>query len=415
MHARFRFPNPVLVVGSGLTALNLVRYFGKLGADVSILAENIGGANFSKYSKRNFILRNMGRDIGTLKSTLVRIRKTMHKRPVIYPTSDLDALILSKLKEDISDDYHFVVGNEKAVRLLINKSEFYKALERHGLRHPTTHFPEDVDDAQRIGAELEYPVFVRPSITQLFNKAFSKGNKGFIARSPKELVNYYKIATRHGIEVMFQEIVPGPPNNSYQIEGCYGKDYRPIILFARQRLRIWPPDFGNTTMCASIPLTRVVQESEQVNQFLLKIGYSGVMSAEFKEDERDGVLKLLEINARPWWHFWLSSECGVPILLASYLNAIGEKPEFMQKYDIDVKSVHLLSDLRAAIFHISRRNFSLSSWVRSLRDVKVFAYFEKSDIAPLLVTIMKQGFPFLKSKISFNVKKTHTHNPPCYS
>jgi len=35
----------------------------------------------------------------------------------------------------------------------------------------------------------------------------------------------------------------------------------------------------------------------------------------------------------------------------------------MEKYDIGIKSVHLLNDLRAVAFQISRRNFGLSSWV----------------------------------------------------
>lgn len=63
------------------------------------------------------------------------------------------------------------------------------------------------------------------------------------------------------------------------------------------------------------------------------------MSAELKKDARDGILKFFKINARVWWHFWLSAKCGVDIVFSSYLDAIGEKTEYTREYETDVKGV----------------------------------------------------------------------------
>lgn len=393
------FRNPVVVLGESLSALGVVRAFGKRGIDVYLIMEKKGAAAaFSKYCKKSLVAPGMGRDRRILKNLLIKIGKSLSRRAVVYPTSDLAALNLSELKNDLPDDYHFVVGDKQPVEILVNKKKFYKALNRNGICYPVTYFPEDVKDVRRIGAKISYPVFIRPSITQLFNQVLGTHGKGFIAYSPRELTDYYRLATRYGIEVMFQEIIPGPPSNSYQLEGYYDKDNRPTILFARQRLRIWPPDFGNTTLCVSIPLAKLAKEKNIVNQFIRTIGYYGLMSAEFKKDERDGVLKFLEINARAWWHFWLSGRCGADIIFSSYLDAIGEKTEYAQGYETGIKSICFISDLMAAANMFLNGNLSLQEWVSSLLGTRQFAFFERNDLSPFVIDCATQGFQFLKRR-----------------
>jgi predicted ATP-grasp superfamily ATP-dependent carboligase len=191
--------------------------------------------------------------------------------------------------------------------------------------------------------------------------------------------------TRYGIEVMFQEIIPGPPRNSYQLEGYYNMDHSPTVLFARQRLRIWPPDFGNTTLCVSIPLSKLAKEKGIVNEFMRTIGYHGLMSAEFKEDERDGTLKFLEINARAWMHFWLSARCGADIIFSSYLDAIGEKTEYVEEYETGVKSIYLLADLGASMKMFLDRDLGFSDWISSLSGDVEDALFQRKDLSPFMM------------------------------
>jgi predicted ATP-grasp superfamily ATP-dependent carboligase len=325
-------------------------------------------------------------DREVLKNLLKMIGRSLGRRAVVYPTSDLDALNLSELKEDLPDDYHFVVGDKEPVEILVNKSKFYRVLDRHGIDYPVTFFPEDLENVQRIGARLTYPVFIRPSISQLFNRIFSTEGKGFFAYSLRELTDYYQLATRYGVGVMFQEIIPGPASNSYQLEGYYNMEYRPTVLFARQRLRIWPPDFGNTTLCVSIPLTKMANEKRKVNDFIHKIGYQGLMSAEFKKDARNGRLKFLEVNARAWWHFWLSAECGADIAFSSYLDAVGEKTEYIEDYETGLKSIYLLPDLMASASMFINGNLGFPEWVRSMYSIDESNICPREDLSPFIMS-----------------------------
>lgn len=394
-----KFGDPVIVLGGGLTGLGLVRTLGRRGIDVYLVVDRKDEVVFSKYCKGSFVASGMRYNREILKKLLRKIGRSLSRRVVVYPTSDLDALNLSELKDDLSDDCHFVVGDKEPVKVLVNKSKFYKALDRSGIDYPVTYFPEDMEDARRIGAKITYPIFIRPSITQLFNEILSIGTKGFIAYSSRELMEYYRSATRYGIEVMFQEIIPGPPSNSYQLEGYYNMDHRPTVLFARQRLRIWPLDFGNTTLCVSIPLAKLAKEKKMVNEFIRKIGYNGLMSAEFKKDVRDGTLKFLEINARAWWHFWLSAKCGVDIIFYSYLDAIGEKTKYIEEYETGIKSIYLLYDLATSAKMLLNGNLSFPNWISSLHGSKQFAFFQGGDLSPFIMDCATKGLLLLKREL----------------
>jgi len=393
-----RFLNPVVVIGTGMTALGVARTLGRHGIDVYAVTDKRDPVVFSKYCKKSFTIDETKHHKGILKRLLIEIGKSLSKRAVVYPTSDMDALNLAELKNELSDDYFFVVGDKEPVETLVNKKKFYRVLSNAGIAYPQTYSPENLKEAHELATKLDYPIFIRPAITQMFSWAFPENGKGFVAHSPSELENYYSLATQHGIDVMFQEIIPGPPANSYQLEGYYNSKYNPLVLFARQRLRIWPPGFGNTTLCVSTPMANLTEEKDSINKLIAAIGYNGFASAEFKKDERDGALKLLEINARPWWHFWLSESCGVDIALTSYLDAIGEIEETAPKahYELGVKSVSLFDDVMAAAHMLRNKKLRLHEWTSSFRGVRCDAFLSKDDLLPLIIAFLKKGSRLLK-------------------
>ena len=385
------YPNPVVVVGGGLTALGTMRALGRRDIDVYLVLDKSDTAQYSKYCKKSLSTMGMKHDRGILKNLLRRMGRGFSRRAVVYPTCDVGAINLAELKDELPDDYCFVVGDKKPVKMLVNKRDFYKALAQEGVDHPKTYFSESTNDAQLISEEAKYPIFVRPAISQVFSQAFPTAGKGFIAYSPRDLMAFYELSEKHGIEVMFQEIISGPPTNSYQLEGYYSTDHQPKVLFARQRLRIWPPGFGNTTLCVSIPIGELENEKRTMNQFIKNIGYNGLASAEFKKDDRDGSLKLLEINARPWWHIWLSGACGADILFLSYLDAIGEKTEYTEQYKEGIKSTYFTNDLMAAGKMFLNGNLSLREWASSLVGTRKSAFFSKTDPTPFLMQLVTEG------------------------
>jgi predicted ATP-grasp superfamily ATP-dependent carboligase len=315
----------------------------------------------------------------------------------VYPISDELALNLSLIKDDLPDDFCFVVGERDAMETLINKRRFYRVLEKNKIPHPVTYFPIDSSDAERIASEISYPVFIKPSHVFSFHKAFGYEKKGFLAKSRYELLKYYRLALSSNVDVIFQDVIPGSPSAFCQLEGFYDRQHVPLILFARQALRIWPLDFGNTTLCSSISLSGLAEERKSIGEFLKKIGYNGMMSADFKRDPADGRFKLLDVNVRLWLHFWLPTECGVDIVFASYLDAVGERVEGSHEYSIGVKSVDFLSDFKSAVGMIRLGKLGLPEYISSLMGKKVFAYYDHKDMRPFSRFYTNSALKLIKS------------------
>ena len=376
------FNNPALVLGGELAGLWVARILGRQGIDVYIATGDQNDvALSSKYcKKKHFIAGPWSCKI--LKNILREAARASSKRLVVYPSSDDLALNLSIIRDDVPDDFYFVIGKRDAVETLVNKRKFYQMLQKHKIPHPTTYFPKDLADANRLASEISYPIFIKPSLPHLFNRVFGYEKKGFVANSRDELLRYYRLASSKTVDVLFQKIISGPPSSFYQMEGFYNRESQPLALFARQAMRIWPLNFGNTTLCHSIPLSHLAEESKEITKFLMNIQYNGIMSADFKRDTADGKLLLLEINTRLWLHFWLPTKCGADIITASYLDALNENVEGYNKYATGVKSICFYPDLKSSAKMIRRKEIGFSEYTSSLFGRKVFAYYDRTDMLP---------------------------------
>lgn len=393
------FNNPVLVLGGELAGLWVARILGRQGIDVYIVTGDRNDVAFSsRYCKKKRFIAGPW-SCPVLRNILREAARTTSKRLVVYPGSDDLALNLSIIKDDIPDDFCFVIGERDAVETLINKRKFYQVLKKHKIPHPTTYFPKDLADANRLATELSYPIFIKPSFPHLFNRVFGYETKGFVANSRDDLLKYYRLASSSAVDVLFQKIISGPPSSFYQIEGFYNRESQPSVLFARQAMRIWPLNFGNTTLCHSIPLSYLNEESKEITKFLKNIQYNGIMSADFKRDPVDGRLLLLEINTRLWLHFWLPTKCGADIISASYLDALSENVECYNRYATGVKSICFYPDLKSSAKMIRQGEIGFSEYTSSLFGKKVFAYYDREDIIPffryyygLVMSHLKGGY-----------------------
>src|SRR6266404_9115130 len=112
------------------------------------------------------------------------------------------------------------------------------------------------------------------------------GVKALHFRTPDEAMSRAREAAKAGLEVMLQEYVPGPPSHHYMVEGFVDRTGRVCARFVRQRLRMFPPDFGDSTYMVSVSLDRVRAAVDSLDRLLAHLSYRGVFEAEFKYDAR---------------------------------------------------------------------------------------------------------------------------------
>ncbi len=77
-------------------------------------------------------------------------------------------------------------------------------------------------------------------------------------------------STAAGMSVVLQEYIPGPFSDHYFIDGYVDRRGAIQALFPRRRLRIYPPDFGNSTSMVSVALADVDGAVDTVRRVLAR-------------------------------------------------------------------------------------------------------------------------------------------------
>lgn len=389
-----KFKNPAIVLGGGTTTgLGAIRSLGRAGIEVYYLGEDKEIAVYSKYCKKYFIFPRISHDKKELKRKLFKLQNRMGDAAVLFPASDSYALNISDLIDELSG-YYLPAPRKEVIEILINKRRFYHSLMKEKIPHPTTYFSENLEDVRKISRQVSYPIFIKPSMSHSFAKRFHR--KGFITNSETELLDHWRLMKKADVDVMIQEVVPGPATNHVFLDGYSDGHLNPKALFARRRLRMWPLAFGNSSLCISIPISEVSHLKKRLFRYLKSINYHGIFSAEFKKDQRDGIFKLLEINSRTSaWFNTLSAKCGVDLMLLAYLDAIGEHTKYSEDYEVGFKWLFLAADLRATMRMMLNGDLSIQEWISSLLGKKDYLSYAKDDLRPFVMNLKDTLFEMI--------------------
>jgi len=392
----FKIP-AIIFGGDAINALGVIRNLGSNGVDVYYVTDKKNEASFSKYCKKSFIIPGVDEDIDKTKMFFAQFEKEICGSAVVFPGSDMACLNLSSLRSEVDESFLFVLPEEEIVQTLVNKKKFYYSLKKHNIPHPTTYFIKSLEDLDEIDKETSYPLFIRPSISQIFTKKFRK--KGFVVKSKEDLKKYCYIAMRNGIEIMIQEIIPGPASNMFCIDAYFDQGGNPKGLFAYRRIREWPLGFGNGSLIESIPLSMVYLTKDIMVRYFSTLGFHGLIDAEFKRDVRDGCFKFLEVNPRTWWQNSFPTKCGVNLIFIAYLDAIGCKINFEKNYKEHLKWIYFLNDVRSVMKLFKRKEVTIRKWLSSLHLIKDYAFFSADDLIPFISNLLFTMQKITKRKI----------------
>ncbi len=284
----------------------------------------------------------------------------------------------------MKDRFPASISSAAIIAAMTDKWKFAEVLQRVGVPHPTTNLLHSLDQMTALPEESYKSAFLKPLNSQEFSKRH--GAKAFLIKGKADALRIMRTALEGGFDgfpILLQEYVPGPPTNHYFVDGFVDRERRISALFARQRLRMFPPLLGNSTLMETIPVEQVRGAIDTLERMWSAVPYRGIFSAEFKYDPRDGDFKILEVNARPWWFVEFATRCGVDVCKMSWRDALDLPIEPVTEYPIGRRCVYLHNDFTA--FRSDPASGSLWSWVRSWQgaDATVFAW---DDPLPATVT-----------------------------
>ena len=352
---------PAVVLGQAITALGATRCLGRRGIQVLLVTPRWDYAALSRWGRRTRGPHE-SEDPAPLEAFL---RGLELDRALLVPCSDRWAVAAATLPEDLRARMPALVPDATVLVRLLDKAALAATLAEAGVPAPRSHAVADATDLDALGLDDDElrGYFLKPRDSQQFTARF--GVKAFQLAGRADAVAALARTTEAGIPMLLQEHVPGPPTAHVFVDGYVAGDGRTLARFARRRVRMYPPDFGNSTFHVSIPLEAAADSVAAIDRLLKHVGYRGVFSAEFKVDPRDDTPKLLEVNLRPWWYIEFAALCGVDVCDLAYADLIEGAAAPVASYAVGRRSVLPTSDLRAlaAEHGGGRLRAVLRSWI----------------------------------------------------
>jgi predicted ATP-grasp superfamily ATP-dependent carboligase len=365
----------------GFPGLGAVRSLGRAGVPVIGLDPTPGGVGFAS----RYCVAERCPDPTTEPERLVEYlldhARRLDEPGVLSPASDAFVLFISRYRDVLGEHFRFNLPSPEVMESAIDKRKLYEMAERVGVAYPTTFYPETLDDVHRIKHEIEYPVYIKPYYSHLWAAAFPKSGKGIKAFTPDQLVAGYERVFSAGVQAMAQSIILGPASNIRTARVYVAQDGRLRALFTTRTVRQWPVEFGVGTMLVS-----AWDESfaEMGTTFFRDIDYRGVGTIEFKQDDRDGVLKVTDLNPRWWGSIQLAPSSGVDFPLIHYRDLIGQPLPSQTTFREGVRWVDGRGDFGSALAHIREGKLTVGEWTRQWMSARAFSTFAIDDPKPFL-------------------------------
>jgi predicted ATP-grasp superfamily ATP-dependent carboligase len=334
---------PALVFGADVTGLAVVRALGRNDIPVYGVGDRdelVGRSRwFRPAPARTIEETSDGEQVATY------LRELPFERTVLFPCSDQWASALSSLPAETAAIHTAPVAEARVLRTLVDKARFAAAAGEFDVPTPRTVRASGPGDLEALEEADLSALFFKPTDSQLFSRRF--GVKAMRARGRAEAIELLARVDDAGLEVLLQEYIPGPPTDHVFLDGYVDRGGVMRACLARRRLRMYPPDFGNSTMSVTMPLDEAGPAVESLGRLLTGIRYNGLFDAEFKYDRRDGQFKVLEVNARPWWQLEIAAASGLDLCLMAYRDALGLPFAGGADYRVGRTWVHPVPDLRA--------------------------------------------------------------------
>jgi len=318
---------PALVLGSAhSTTLEVIRMLGRKG--IPQFAVGTGGSFVSRSRWHRFLpgARREEPDPSSLAGLLERVAVGPM---VLIPCTDEWALAVARLEPVLAARFPATLAPRESVEILLDKGHFAEAAQRLGVPHPRTICLASEGDLTALPDSALRDTFLKPRDSRAFHARY--GVKAFRFETRPQAVALVREACQAGLQLVLQEYIPGPSTRYYFVNGLVDRAGT-LHVSVTHRLRMFPPDFGDTCYGVSVRPDEVPAAMDVVKRFLGALRYRGVFDAELKYDERDGLFKVLEINPRPYGFIGVAARCGVNLVAMAYQDALGLPVEPAGKY-----------------------------------------------------------------------------------
>jgi D-aspartate ligase len=377
-HKPFVIKMEAVVFGLFETGLGVIRSLGREGINVIGVDFKKDIAWFSHYVKPIKCPHPLQNEQEFIEWVTLNFSKDQIIRPVFF-TSDDFLISFSRNREIFAKYFLFNLISHSLLEKIMNKYCQFQLAVKAGIELPATYPIKNTKELDEIKEKLNYPIFIKGQNVNSWRKNISGSIKGFLANDWQELQNRVSKIIKKDVTIILQEVILGPDTNHYKYCSYTSGSGETLAEFTLQKIRQNPIHFGVGAVVESICDQELLETGRKLFR---NIGYKGIGSAEFKRDDRDGKLKLIEINPRYWQQNSLSTACGMNFPFLNYLDLLLKEPEPLSSFKTGIKWVNRYMDFDSFLKYRKEGALIYSAWRKSLKGKKIYSDFTWNDPIP---------------------------------
>lgn len=381
---------PAIVIGTHTMGLGVIRALGTMGVPIVAAYYNIDDMGYvSKYVQERIRVPHPELDESQFVDALIKLSSRFPDVP-LFPVSDEALKIVAKHKAQLQEHFKVACAEWDVVRQFIEKDNTYSLAATVGVPVPKTIRPGSEEEVASFGEDLDYPCLVKPVESHLYFALFKR--KIVKVENIDQMLAAYQQAAAAGLEVVLQELIPGEDSLGVNYNS-YFWDGEATVEFTAQKIRSAPPELGSPCVAKSQVIPDVLAFGRKILKAMKFYGYS---CTEFKQDPRDGIFKLMEVNGRHNLSTLLAVRSGMNFPWLHYRHLVDGIVPQQNTFQENICWVDVERDLA----YFSRQKASLTQFLAPYFKPHVSAVFDWKDPVPFV----KRYSDFIKKALRFKSK-----------
>lgn len=317
-----------LILGTDSNSYSVARSFYEAFSKKAIVAGSAVLVPFvdSKIADIN-TKKNFSTDDDVFVKLLNKIGKKHKDEKLVFfvPTEEYMSMLLKNI-DRLEFDFEIPYPNKEMGEKLIEKSNFYKLLDKNNIIYPKTQLINK-DNLDQL--ELDGDLFLKADdYSQFLDLDLKNKKKGYKIKSKQEAIDILKEIFEKGYDhnMIVQEYINGVDGSEYSLNGYRANDGKVSMTLARNLLS------DHRDMWVGNHLVQIDYDDEEfyeiAKKIVEKIDYYGLFNFDFKKDSKTGKIYCLEMNVRQGRTFYYTNLSGVNLIeLAIKDKVFGESYE----------------------------------------------------------------------------------------
>jgi D-aspartate ligase len=376
---------PVVVIyRGGYGAVAIARTLGRLGVPVYLVAQE-GLPNPGWWSRywANRITWDFSRaeheSVSFLLDVGARIRADRDAPAILLTLADWVAIFIERNRGALREQFVFPQPEQPVIGALLNKWEMNVLANAHDIPTPAAAHPASLGEIDEFLARTDFPIVMKAADRYAGDPPDTK-----MIHSRQQLTDAIgdRDVGEEPMNIVLQEYIPGDVDTVWMCNGYFGADQDRDVTFTGKKLR-QVSAAGIASLAVCLPNDTV---GAQTQRFMRGVGYRGCVGIGWRYDKRDGLYKLLDVNARVSGVFRLfEGTSQMDVVRICYLDMTGQ--------DVPTTTLRpmrkwlLEDDFAVAAAGVREGQLTVAEWARSLRGTQEWHWLALDDPLPFAARV----------------------------